>query len=238
VLNWVYGYHPVKEIINSKKYKIKKLFIKDSLLGKLNSEIKYKIDFPIIIAQKEKFNNIFADQVNHQSIALQIEGQLFHNESELLNKINNLNKIVILDQVTDVGNVGAIIRSMVAFNINDLIITEHDSVTDYAVLAKASAGLVAKINLYKITNLNSLITKLQKCDFWCVGLDGYAQAQITELKKFTKLAIFLGNEHKGIRELVKKNLDLLVNIPIAENAESLNVASAAAISFFVANNQD
>ena len=98
-----------------------------------------------------------SDKVNHQSIALQIEGQLFHNESVLLNKINNLNKIVILDQVTDVGNVGAIIRSMIAFNIRDLIITEHDSVSDFSVLAKASAGLVSRINLYKITSSKLIV---------------------------------------------------------------------------------
>jgi len=235
VLSWVYGYHPVKEILAVKKYKVKKLFIKKSTLDKLNSELRIKFDFPVIIADKEKFNSLFSDKVNHQSIALQIEGQLFHNESELLNKINNLNKIVILDQVTDVGNVGAIIRSMVAFNIKDLIITEHDSVSDFSVLAKASAGLVSRINLYKITNLNNLINKFQKNNIWCVGLDGSAKADINQLQKFDKLAIFLGNEHKGIRDLVKKNLDLLVKIPIADNAESLNVSNAAAISFFVAN---
>jgi len=140
--------------------------------------------------------------------------------------------LVILDQITDVGNVGAIIRSMVAFGINDLVITEHNSVSDYGNLAKASVGLSEKVNIYQVTNLNKLMVKLRELDYWCAGLAGEAKADISELKKFDKVAVILGSEGKGIRDLIKKNVDILVKIPMSNEAESLNVSSAAAIVFY------
>ena len=146
--------------------------------------------------------------------------------------VQQSHKIVILDQITDVGNIGAIIRSSVAFGITDIFIPEHNSLSDYGLLAKASSGIVEKVNIYVVTNLKNLLQDLKKMEFWCVGLDGDAKVELKNMPHYKKFAIILGNEGKGIRPLLKKECDLLVKVAMSKSVESLNVSNAAAIMFY------
>ena len=224
---WVYGMHVCDKILLQGKIDIKQIIISDKNYQKFSNKISGQKCKKI---KPHEFFKFLKEDANHQGIAIEIDNPDYHNINDFIS--SDRKKLVILDQITDVGNVGAIIRSMLAFNLADLVITEHNSISNYGKLLKSSAGLALDINIYQVTNLNKLIETLKEAEFWCIGLDGSANNDISQIKKFEKSAIILGSEGKGIRDLVMKNCDLLVKIPMGNNVESLNVSNAAAITFY------
>lgn len=222
----VYGIHPVLQILKTSPERILRIETSEKLQQKYN--------FPgARILNHAEFNKTYPD-INHQSLValvkkrsfMQLEGLALHEEQD---------KILILDRITDVGNCGAIIRSAVAFGIKKIIIPKHDSCKDLGKLARSSAGLSELCTFVEVTNLVKTILQLKENGYWCVGLDGHASDREISLSKFPKLAIILGNEEKGMKDLLKKNCDLLLNIPISKDVESLNVSAAAAIAFYIAS---
>lgn len=232
---WVYGINAVKELLKAKKRKILQVLISEKNFYKYQNHEDFSLLYQNKIRkiQFKDFRKYFAEHISHQGLAVEIYKPNFLQEQDLLKNINNIQYLIILDHLTDLGNIGAIIRSMYAFGIQDLVITEHNSVTDYAHILKASAGLAEYVDIYKITNLNNVLHKIKKHDFWLAGLDSKAQNNISNLRDYQKLALILGSEGKGIRSLVKKNLDLTVSIPLKNQVDSLNVSNAAAISFYI-----
>ena len=140
--------------------------------------------------------------------------------------------MLILDQILDPYNLGAIIRTAVAFGIEKIIITTYNSVKDTPIVAKSSAGLNEFVDLIEVVNLNNAIKDLKKVGYFIIGLAGEAKMTIDKIEDSSNLALVLGNEGKGIRELVKKNCDELVKIPMEDCAESLNVSVASAIAIY------
>ena len=194
----------------------------------LNIEVKIK--------KKEEL-----DEINnfkpHQNIILITEPlKRISLESFLSNRLNNSTKpirIIILDQVTDPQNVGAIIRSAFAFKMNGLALSQRNSPLESASMSKASSGAIEKLEIIELSNMSREIQKLQKLNFNVYGLEKSKKADIFELEKETgNVAIILGSEGLGLRRLTKEKVDKLITIPINEDSESLNVANAASIAMF------
>ena len=143
-----------------------------------------------------------------------------------------LPKLLLLDQVLDPHNLGAIIRTAVAFGIYNIIITLFNSTKETPVVLKTSAGLSEVVNLIEVVNLNSAIKDLKNAGYFVIGLDGTAKTNIDTIRDNRNIALVLGNEGKGIRDLVKKNCDELVKIPMEDCVESLNVSVASAITIY------
>ena len=140
--------------------------------------------------------------------------------------------ILILDQVTDPQNIGAIIRSCAAFETLGLVMQDKNSPLESGAMDKASAGTIEFVPISRVTNLNRAIEKLKDSGFWVMGMDGYATTTIDKINKSGKTAIVMGSEGKGMRRLVEENCDSSVKLPISPNVESLNVATAAAIALY------
>ena len=194
----------------------------------LNIEVKIK--------RKEEL-----DEINnfkpHQNIILIAEPLTRVSlDSFLSNKLNNSKKpirIIILDQVTDPQNVGAIIRSAFAFKMDGLAMSQRNSPLESASMAKASSGAIEKLEIIELSNMSREIQKLQKLNFNVYGLAQSQNADIFDLEKETgNVAIILGSEGLGLRRLTKEKVDNLITIPINEDSESLNVANAASIAMF------
>ena len=149
-----------------------------------------------------------------------------------LQNVKDLPKLLILDQILDPHNLGAIIRTSVAFGIEKIIITSYNSVKDTPIVSKASVGLNEFVDLIEVVNLNNAIKSLKNVGYFIIGLDGEAKITIDKITDSRNLALVLGNEGKGIRELVKRNCDELVKIPMENCAESLNVSVATAIAIY------
>ena len=225
----IYGKHPFFSVLKAKKRKIYQIFVSKKNQIELNKNI-------IEVCDTQKLDNIFPfPEKNHQGYILfasEEQGLSFDSFLIQAQKQETLPELLILDQILDPHNLGAIIRTAVAFGIENIIITSFNSVKDTPVVAKSSVGLSEIVNLIEVVNLNNTIKDLKNIGYFVIGLDGEAKLDINQLKDPTNLALVLGNEGKGIRELVKKNCDELVKIPMKECVESLNVSVATAIAIY------
>ena len=147
-------------------------------------------------------------------------------------------KLIILDNVTDVGNFGAIIRSAFAFEFDGIIIPKHRSVEVNKDVSRTSAGTLEEINIYQVPNLVQSVKVLKENGFWIYGTDVGIEKNILPVEKtdFTfPMALILGSEDKGISRLSRENSDFLVKIDINKDIDSINVSVAAGIIFYEIN---
>ena len=253
---WIYGFHPVREtLLNCNK--IHSILITDKAKHKLEQNIELKNilqkyskitkitalkDFSkyLDVAHISNKSEVMDDSnLNHQGIAVLIDIPKILKLDDFifeLQKDNDIiNKVAILDQITDIGNIGAIIRSAAAFGIKYIFVSEYNSCTDYNILSKSSAGMINRVKIFQVSNYVKLLDILKEYGFWCAGLDAKGSVPLSDINSYKKLAIILGNENKGIRSLVKQNCDLLTYIPISKEVESINVSNAASIVFFMIN---
>lgn len=228
----IYGKNPVQMALNNPNRTHHAIFLTKSNLAFFEKKLKNLQVKNIKIVDNNFFSKQFPD-VNTQNVLLESS---FKKEPEIDSLFNFKNaKCLILDQITDIGNIGNIIRSAVAFGVKSIIVTEKQSPKDYGVIAKSSAGNCELLDIINVRNLVESIELLKKQNYWFVGLDGSAQISISQVNK--KLfdgnsAIILGSEGKGMRRLTIDACDELAKIPMSESVESLNVASAAAIALY------
>ena len=236
----IYGKHPFFSVLKSKKRKIYKIFVSKKNQNEFYDFLKQNnivlLDNIVEITDSQKLDNVFPyTEKNHQGYILFASEKQKLSFDDFLNNAksqSSLPKLLILDQILDPHNLGAIIRTSVAFGINNIIITSYNSVKDTPTVSKSSVGLNEIVNLIEVVNLNNTIKELKKMGYFIIGLDGEAKNTINSIKDPTNLALVLGNEGKGIRELVKKNCDMLVKIEMKECVESLNVSVATAIAVY------
>ena len=142
-------------------------------------------------------------------------------------------RIIIMDQVTDPQNVGAIIRSAYAFKMDGVAFSQSNSPDETGSMAKASSGAIEKIKIIQLSNMAREIKKLQTANFIVYGLAFGGNKNILDLENEKgNVAIIVGSEGKGLRRLTKEKADQLLEIPMNEDSNSLNVANAASITMF------
>lgn len=238
---WLYGKHPTMNALLNKRRNIEQIVITKNNQIELNqflADKQIKINKNLIrIADNNFISSLLAKNSLHQGFALKSSPLETISDKEFLSGLNkfdknNLPPILILDQLTDPHNIGAIIRSAIAFDVKNIIITKHNFPQESAIISKSSSGTVELVNLIEAVNLNNLLTNLKNIGYWCIGLDGAAKSNIKEVKDYKNLVLIIGSEGCGIRQLVKKNCDLLVKIPIIYEVESLNASNAAAITLY------
>jgi len=201
---------------------IKKTFTN---IKNINKNLKIKI------SDKNYINHLLPNNTNHQNIAL-ITDHIIQPTFEQINIKNNNKPILILDQITDINNIGAIIRTAVAFGCFAILIPENNFPQEIEKTTKTASGAFEMIPIIKIKNINNIIKILKNNHYWIIGLDANTNKNIKEYNLGQKVAIIAGSEGKGIRELVKKNCDELYKIDIDKNIDSLNVATATAIAIY------
>lgn len=142
--------------------------------------------------------------------------------------------LVMLDQLTDPQNVGAIFRSALAFGAKGVIVQERHSPALAGALAKASAGAIERLPCARVVNLSRALERLADAGWRAVGLDGSSDATLEEALDGSPTVLVMGSEGEGIRRLVAEHCDALARIPMPGGFESLNVSNAAAIALYEA----
>lgn len=166
----------------------------------------------------------------HQGVALLVDGYPYADADRLLRR----DLVVVLDEVTDPRNVGAVARSALAAGAGGLVLPRHRSAAITPAVVKASAGATEHLDIARVTNLVAHLAELKRNDFWVYGAAGDAAVSYRELDYAGRVALVFGAEGSGLRPLVRRACDVLAAIPVREPIDSLNVSVAAALFLYEA----
>jgi len=181
----------------------------------------------------ERFRTYTPDKNAQGVIALKQDFK-FSSLDEIIfeTKKTSLPLILILDEIQDPHNVGAILRSAECSGVNGVILTKHNSATITSTVTKVSAGATEHLKICQVNNLSQTIDELKEKGFWIVGSSLENAKNYTEVDYKIPLALIVGNEEKGIRKLTASKCDFLVKIPMSGKIQSLNVSVATGILLF------
>jgi len=146
--------------------------------------------------------------------------------------------VILLDQITDARNIGAIMRSARAFKASAIIATDRHCPEENGAMLRTASGAMDHLPLIRVVNLARAMEKLQDHGFILAGMTARGETPLPRLADHDRLGIILGAEGKGLRRLTEDHADLLVRIPIDDDAESLNVSNAAAVALYAAQRQN
>lgn len=226
---WLYGYHAVTAALQNPQRKIHRLLLSRETAAELPPEL-LPAGLNYESAGRAEFEQILPAGAVHQGIAALVSPLPAVFEEDLPEK--EISVIVILDQVTDPHNVGAVMRSAAAFDADAVIITERNAPEETGVLAKSASGALELLPLISVSNLARTMQTLKDRGYWCVGMDGCAEKTLRDAALPHKVALIMGSEGYGLRRLTAQNCDFMVKLPISPRVESLNVSNAAAIALY------
>ena len=169
---------------------------------------------------------------HNQGIGALVEDYKYISLENAIKKEGNNKLFVMLDSIEDPHNLGAVLRSSDAFNVDAVIIPKNRSVKLNSTVAKVSTGAIEYVDVVEVTNLNQTIKKLKDNGFWIVGTDMDTEKTIHDIDVDTNVCIVIGNEGKGITRLVKENCDYIVKIPMSGHVNSLNASVSAALIIY------
>ncbi len=228
---WLYGAHAVEAALSNRRRGIRRILATVNALPRLEAWLDLdRHPKPEMMDAKQLEKQLHAGAV-HQGIAAEVEPLEELSLIELLSEAPT-GPIIVLDQVTDPHNVGAVLRSAAAFGAAAVLATDRGAPTENAVIAKSASGAMEHVPLITVGNLSQAFEQLKKSDYWIAGMSGEAEQTIAQAKLTQKTALVMGAEGKGLRRLTAERCDFLVKIPIAERMESLNVSNAAAVALY------
>ncbi len=231
---YIYGRHVLEEALTCEPLTIKKVFLSSTIHDtRINAMLKKK-NITVVPFYECASQFIPKEAVHQGVIAIFNSKPLLLSLNKFLDTINIKTNpaLVLLDEVQDPRNVGAVIRSAAAFGASGVLIPTHNQAGITAGTVKSSAGMIFRIPIISIKNVNQTVRILKERGFWIYSLDMSGDYSLIDEAFSEPSVLILGNEKDGVRKRTKELTDILIQIPIESHCESLNVASAASIALY------
>ena len=235
---YIYGIHPVEEVVKRAPDRVDEIVVAGNLSESQFEQIEndvYKRQIAVRRTSADELDRL-AEGGNHQRIAAGVSSYPYHRLEDVIIELvakEEHSCIVALAQVQDPQNLGAILRSAAALGADAVMIPKHRSAQMTPAVVRASAGAALGVPLVRVTNLAKALGRLKDNGFWVVGtVAGDDAKPMWTMDWQLNAAIVMGGEHQGMRPGVEKQCDFRVTVPLAKGVESLNVASAAAVTLY------
>jgi 23S rRNA (guanosine2251-2'-O)-methyltransferase len=225
----LWGRHPVEAALKNPNRQHRKLWATREGIDSLDGEL--PPDFPVEYADVQDLARLVAKDAPHQGLVLECEPL----DGTFLDEVatgDPARPVVVLDQVTDPHNVGAILRSAAAFGAAAIVTQDRHAPPEGGVLAKSASGALETVPWVRVVNLARALDDLAEAGYWRIGLAGEAEPTLAETLTTGPIALVLGAEGEGMRHNIAQHCDALARLPITSDIESLNVSNAAAISLY------
>jgi 23S rRNA (guanosine2251-2'-O)-methyltransferase len=238
---WLYGKHAVAAALANPDRRWRRIAV---LAGQEEEAIalvagaraaQFGAGEPVCVLDHDGFTAILPRGAVHQGLALEVEPLEERDLDDVLRHAGRAGErsiILVLDQVSDPQNAGAVLRSAAAFGALALIVPAHGAPPTTGALAKAASGALERVPLVRVVNLARALDQLKQTDFWIYGLDEAAALPLAELEIATRAALVLGSEGGGMRRLVRARCDFLARLPTRPAQPTLNVSNAAAVALY------
>ena len=238
---WIYGRHAVAAALNNPErrwYRLAVLTGQEQEAGTLiatAAAARRGNDEPIRVLDRGDFAALLPEGAVHQGLALAVEPLAEPDLEDVLRRaaiLSGRSVVVVLDQVSDPRNVGAVLRSASAFGALAVVLPVHGSPPVSGALAKAASGALERVPLVRVVNLAHALDRLKEAAFWICGLDETASQTLAALDLGGRAALVLGSEGGGMRRLVRERCDYLARLPTRTQQSTINVSTAAAVALY------
>ena len=226
----LYGLHTVRAAVENPARRILRMRATRNGFARLEIGEADSLPFPVEIVDPKDIDKETGSDAVHQGVMIEAEPL----RAKKLSELRESPLLLVLDQVTDPHNVGAIMRSAVAFGAGALITTSRHSPQETGVLAKAASGALEMIPHIEVRNLAEAIEELHALGFQTIGLDSEGPQEMEAALAGGRIALVLGAEGKGLRQKTRETVTALARLDMPGEIKSLNVSNAAAISLYAA----
>lgn len=224
----LYGWHTVTMALANPQRRIRKLTLTENAARRLADEnIETRITPEIV--RPQEIDRLLSPDAVHQGLLAEADAL----PSPDIETLAQEGMVLVLDQITDPHNVGAILRSAAAFAVKAIVTTARHSPEATGVLAKAASGALELVPMVTVQNLARALTALNERGFQTVGLDSEGSADLSEFTLREPLALVLGAEGKGLRQLTRETCSVVARLDMPGEIKSLNVSNAAVLSLYV-----
>lgn len=227
----LWGRHAVEAALRNPARQHRKLWATREGLASLDGEL--PADFPLEFADTPDLDRLVARDAPHQGLVLECAALEDVHLDEVMEAAAS-RPIVVLDQVTDPHNLGAVMRSAAAFGAGALVTQDRHAPPEGGVVAKAASGALEVVPWVRVVNLARALEELAAAGYWRIGLAGEATTTLAEALPAGPVALVLGAEGPGMRQNIMAHCDALARLPISDAVESLNVSNAAAVALYAA----
>ncbi|KZD04691.1 23S rRNA (guanosine(2251)-2'-O)-methyltransferase RlmB [Oceanibaculum pacificum] len=227
---FVWGVHAVRAALDNPRRKAKRLLMTAQARETMGA---LPAGLPVDIVERAQIDSLFPDAV-HQGLALQVEPLADLDLGDIVEAVGPADPLllVVLDQVTDPHNVGAILRSAAAFGAAGLVVQDRHSPAATGTLAKSASGALDLVPIVRVTNLARALDQMKAAGLFCIGFDSEAPAALQQIEPGNRVALVMGAEGPGLRRLTRERCDALARLPTAGPIASLNVSNATAIALY------
>ncbi len=234
---FLWGKHALEAAFANSKREIINIHCTSEMSNWINEELKKnKRNIEKINETDKKNLDEHALSSPHQGVMAEVQPLIWLSLEEYIEQKKDRMCFVLLDQLTNPQNIGSILRTASAFNVDGVVVTKDNTPLENGLMARAAAGAIETMPLIRITNLSRTIDYLIKNNFFVIGLEKNGNDNIKNCIGNSHTALVLGSENQGLRRLTREKISTSAKIPIAVETESLNVSNAAAIALYVIQN--